>query len=242
MADHDDDIPMTDEERELAERGRLLVAAAVAHPEARAPQALREALAGAQSGAESEAGASAAPAPRRPRRSRWLVPGLGVLAAAVVALVLALGGGGGSGDGPGAPSIRQVAAAARMPATAPAPAAIGGTPPLLAERVGRLTFPDWRTAYDWRATGRRSDRVGDRAVTTVAYRFRDGTTIGYAIVAGPSVGPGPGRDVTLRGARYRVSASAGRRTVTWTQAGHTCVIDAPSTVSATELVKLASWA
>ena len=138
--------------------------------------------------------------------------------------------------------MAQVAAVARMPASSPAPAAIGGTPPLLAERVGRLAFPDWRADYDWRATGRRSDRVGDRAVTTVFYRDRDRTTIGYAIVAGPPVGPGPGRDVSLRGARYRVFASAGRRTVTWTQAGHTCVIDAPSTVSATELVKLASWA
>jgi hypothetical protein len=43
------------------------------------------------------------------------------------------------------------------------------------------------------------------------------------------------------GERYRVSAGAGRRTVTWRQAGHTCVIDAPSSVSVPELVKLASW-
>jgi hypothetical protein len=129
-----------------------------------------------------------------------------------------------------------------MPASAPAPAAIGGDPALLDARVDRIAFPDWREVYGWRASGRRSDRVGDRAVTTVAYADHDGTTLGYAIVAGRSVGPGPGRDVSLRGARYRVSASAGRRTVTWTQAGHTCVIDAPSSVSAAELVKLASWA
>ena len=131
-----------------------------------------------------------------------------------------------------------------MPASAPAPAAIGRHAAAARLRAsGGSAFPDWRAAYDWRATGRRSDRVrrprGDDRRSTA---HRDGTTIGYAIVAGPAVGAGPGRDVSLRGARYRVFASAGRRTVTWTQAGHTCVIDAPSTVSATELVKLASWA
>jgi hypothetical protein len=228
----DDDIPLTDEELALAERGRMLVAAAMADPQARAPQALREALAAGPAGAGRPAGG---------RRSRvWrIAPALGLLAVAVLALVVALGG---SNDGPDAPSVRQVAAVARMPASAPAPAAIGGDPALLDARVGRLAFPDWREAYGWRATGRRDDRVGGRAVTTLAYRYRDGTTISYAIVAGRPVGPAPGRDISLRGARYRVSASAGRRTVTWTQAGHTCVIDAPSTVSATELVKLASWA
>jgi hypothetical protein len=51
-----------------------------------------------------------------------------------------------------------------------------------------------------------------------------------------------GRDVTLSGGRYRVLTRAGRTTVTWTQAGHTCVIDAPATVAAAELVTLAAWA
>jgi hypothetical protein len=233
MARVEDDIPLTDEELALAERGRALVAAAMADPQARAPRALRDAL------AEAPAAAARPPADRRRSRVRRIAPALGLLAVVVLALVVALGG---SNDGPGAPSVRQVAAVARMPASAPAPVAIGGDPALLDARVGRLDFPDWREAYEWHATGRRDDRVGDRAVTTVAYRYRDGTTIGYAIVAGPPVGQGPGRDMSRRGARYRVSASAGRRTVTWTQAGHTCVIDAPSTVSATELVKLASWA
>jgi hypothetical protein len=235
MARVEDDIPPTDEERALAERGRALVAAAMADPQARAPQALRDALAGGP----AAAAAARAPADRRRSRAWRIAPALGLLAVAVLALVFSLGG---SNDGPGAPSVRQVAAVARMPASAPAPAAIGGDPALLDARVGRLAFPDWRDAYEWRAIGRRDDRVGDRAVTTVAYRYRDSATIGYAIVAGRPVGQGPGREVSLRGGRYRVSASAGRRTVTWTQAGHTCVIDAPSTVSATELVKLASWA
>jgi hypothetical protein len=232
MARDEAEIPLTDEERALAERGRALVAAAMADPQARAPQALRDALAG-------EPAAARPPAERRRSRAWRSVPALGLLAVAVLALVVSPWG---SHDRRGAPTVRQVAAVARMPAGAPAPAAIGGDPARLDARVDRLVFPDWRQAYGWRATGRRDDRVGNRAVTTVAYRYRDGTTLGYAIVAGRPVGPGPGRDVSLRGARYRVSASTGRRTVTWTQAGHTCVIDAPSSVSAAELVKLASWA
>jgi len=228
MDDIKDDISLTDEERALAERGRSLVAAAMAHPDAQAPPALRESL------------AAAGPAPRR--RSRlarsWvLAPGLAVVAAGIVALVVALGG---SGSDRG-PSAMQVAAVARLPASAPAPAAIGGSPPRLAARVGTLAFPDYGASYGLRASGRRSDRVGGRAVTTVAYRYRGQTTIAYAIVAGAPIRWGPGRDITRGGHRYRLSASPGRRTVTWTQDGHTCVIDAPSTVSTAQLMRLATW-
>ncbi len=159
---------------------------------------------------------------------------------AIVALVAA--GSGGSGGAPGPPRVAQIAAVARLPASAPPPARADGSPPLLAARVGRLAFPDWHERYGWRATGLRRDRVGDRAVTTVIYRYGSRPPIGYAIVAGPPVRRALGRDVTLRGERYRVSASAGRRTVAWTQAGHTCVIDASSAVTTAELVRLASWA
>ena len=64
----------------------------------------------------------------------------------------------------------------------------------------------------------------------------------YAIVAGSPLRPPAGRDVIREGARYRVVTRAGRTTVAWTQAGHTCVIDAPVAVSATELVTLAASA
>jgi hypothetical protein len=242
MADIDDDIPLTDEERALAERGRRLVAAAMAHPEARAPQALRDALADRFAPAPPPPPAPA-PAPDRPRRrlrARVLAPVLALAALVAVPVAVALLGG--SAEVIASPTVQQVAAIARQPATAPPPAAIGGTPPLLAARVGRLSFPDWEAAYAWRATGRRDDRAGDRAITTVFYRYHDKATVGYAIVAGPSLGWGRGEDVTRRGHRYRVYASAGRRTVTWTQSGHTCVIDAPATVSAAELISLAAWA
>lgn len=232
-----DDTPLTDEELALAQRGTELLAAAMAHPEARAPRSLQASVAEA-------AARRRTPGAARGRARRWgpwlLAPGLATLVVAVAVLV------GGReevwGPPPTGVSLEQIAAVARRPADLPAPASSGGSPPLLAARVGRLSFPDWQARYAWQATGLRRDRVGGRAVTTVSYRYPGKATIAYAIVAGPPLGVGPGREVRLRGERYRVFQRAGRRTVTWTQAGHTCVIDAPSAVSATELVKLASWA
>jgi hypothetical protein len=114
--------------------------------------------------------------------------------------------------------------------------------PRLSVAVEGLAFPDWRKAFGWRATGRRSDRIGGRTVVTVRYRYSEQRTLGYAIVTGAPLAAAPGRDVVVRGgARYRVVTRAGRTTVTWTQAGHTCVIDAPTSVAAATLVRLADW-
>jgi hypothetical protein len=114
--------------------------------------------------------------------------------------------------------------------------------PRLATAVEGLAFPDWRKAFGWRATGRRGDRIANRAVTTVFYRYSKARELGYAIVAGPPLRPAAGRVVVRGGARYRVVTRAGRTTVTWTQARHTCVIDAPAAVPAHTLVTLADWA
>jgi hypothetical protein len=226
----DDDIALTDEELMLMERGSALVAAAMAHPEARAPQALRESL-------ERRGMAARASRPRPLPSGRWLfapaVAAVGVLAAA---LVVALGG---PGERAGAPSVQQVAAVVRLPALQAAPVAVGGA--RLSASVEGLAFPDWRRRFGWTTTGRRTDRVGDRAVTTVFYRYSSHRRIGYAIVAGSPLRPAAGHDVIRGGARYRVVTRAGRTTVTWTQARHTCVIDAPATVGAAELVGLAAW-
>jgi hypothetical protein len=233
MTDLEDDIPLTDDERALAERGSALVAAAMAHPEARAPQALRESL-------ERGRTAEHASRPRLGRRGRWLVaPGVAAVCVLVVALVLALGG---PDEGAGSPSVAQVAAVTRLPALQAAPAAVGGVRPRLAATVQGLAFPDWRTAFGWTATGRRTDRIGSRSVTTVFYRYSSGRRLGYAIVASPPLRPTAGRDVIRGSTRYRVVTRAGRTTVTWAQAGHTCVIDAPATVAVAELVRLAAWA
>jgi hypothetical protein len=157
----------------------------------------------------------------------------------VVALVVALGG---PDDGVSSPSAEQVAAVTRLPALQAAPAAVGGAQPRLAATVQGLAFPDWRSTFGWRAIGRRTDRIGNRAVTTVFYRYSANRRLGYAIVAGPPLRLAAGRDVIRSGARYRVVTRGGRTTVTWTQAGHTCVIDAPATVAAAEMVRLAAWA
>jgi hypothetical protein len=237
-----DDIPPDAEELARSERGRELIAQAVADPRNAAPASLREAL--EQDRARAAAGGRARPAARR--RFAWprgrLLAGGGALAAAAVAvaLVLVLGTGGGAQGGP---SIERVADVSRMPATAPAPAGIpGATPRRLNVAVEGLAFPDWEARFAWRATGRRVDRVSGRAVTTVAYRNAAGATLGYAIVAGEPVGGAPpGADVVRDGETYRVAHDGGRTTIAWTQAGHTCVIDAPSKVPDAKLLELASW-
>jgi hypothetical protein len=227
----DDDIALTDEELALARRGAALVAAAMTHPEARAPQALREAL---------ERGGPVARA-SRPRLAwpvrRIVAPAIAAACVLAAALVVALGG---TPEGAGAPSLEQVAAVTRLPALRGAPAAVGGG--RLSLSVEGLAFPDWRGRFGWATTGRRTDRLGGRVVTTVFYRYATHRRLGYAIVTGSPLRPPAGRDVISGGARYRVFTRGGRTTVTWTQARHTCVIDAPATVAAAELVRLAAWA
>jgi hypothetical protein len=220
-----DDIALTEEELVLAARGSALVAAAMAHPEARAPQSLRESLERARW-------------PQRGSRRRRLrvAPAIAAVCLLVIGLVAALGG---SGAGVGAPSVEQVAAATRLPALQGAPHAVGAA--RLSVSVEGLEFPDWHRRFGWRAAGRRTDRIGNRSVTTVVYRYAAHRRLGYAIVAGPPLRASAGRDVVRSGTRYRVLARAGRTTVTWTQAGHTCVIDAPATTPAAELVTLAAW-
>lgn len=234
MAAHDDDRPLSDDELALARRGAALIAEAMAHPEARAPHALRESL------------SEPAPAPRRARSHvgpwRPLVAGLGLAAAVVVAVVLvALGG---SHGGPAAPSVAQVRAVARRAATVPAPARVtaSGGRAFLAAAVQGQAFPDWSRAFGWIPSGSRHDRLGGRAITTVFYRYRDGTRLGYAIVAGPPLDRTTGHDIVVAGTRYRAHTGAGRTTLTWTQTGHTCLIDAPATVPTAALVTLATWA
>jgi hypothetical protein len=229
MAATDDDSPLTPEERELSDRGAAVIAAAMAQPQARAPQALREAL------ARDAAGGG--------RSSFGFAPGrllaLGGLAAVLIALVVALAVPGSDRRGP---TVTQVAAVGRLPATAPPPAGSGGPMGHLAAAVGGLAFPDWHERFAWTAVGRRDDRLGGRAVTTVFYAAADGARLGYSIVeGGPVGGTVPGRDARVGRTTFRVRRGARRTTVSWTQAGHTCVIDAPSTVPAAEVVSLAAW-
>jgi hypothetical protein len=135
--------------------------------------------------------------------------------------------------------VHDVAAITRLPAQHAAPAAAGGR--RLKAAVGGLAFPDWHKAFGWQATGRRTDRVGGRHVTTVDYRYSDERRLGYAIVAGAPLATAAGREIVRGATHYRVLTRSGRTTLTWTQAGHTCVIDAPTSVAVATLVRLADW-
>jgi hypothetical protein len=225
-----DQIPLTDEERALARRGQALIAEAVGHPEAQAPQSLREAL--------DRRVPAAHPRRRTGRRRGALAAGLCLAGVLLAALVVALGG---SHGGRGAPSVLQVADLARLPARGPAPQPAAGGGPALAAAVQGQAFPNWSTAFDWTASGRRSDKLGGRPITTVFYRDDNATTLGYSIVAGRPLRRPAGHDVVRDGTRYRALTHGSRTTLTWTEGGHTCVIDAPSTVPARELVTLATW-
>ena len=216
-----DDLERLPDEDELAERGRLLIAAAVA--QTRAPLALRERL-------EADRAAPARPR-RRLRPFAWAA---GALAAVALVAVLATAGGGG-----GDPSVLAVARAATAAPTAPAPRAAPGG--YLTMRVGDVRFPDWR-ALRWPATGRRTDRVDGRTVQTVVYTARDGTVARYSVVDGAALDvPATARERRVDGTTYRVLETDGDRIVTWERGGRTCVLRAPDSVPEARLVGLAAW-
>jgi len=233
--DAGDDIPLTDEERVLAERGAALVAAAVASPEAQAPTRLRERL---------EDRRAAGPAPARPGVARRFTPRW---IAGVAALLIAVGGTIAVGlqagsDLPGGPDVLRVATITRLAPTGPAPASLGGLQPKLDAEVEGVAFPDWSKEFDWEAVGVREDELGGRTLETVTYRNPRGVTVGYSIVAGAALAANPGDgEVERRGTTYRVFNRGGRTTVTWEEQGHTCVLDAPPSVPVETLVDLAAW-
>lgn len=208
----------------LAARGRLLIADAVAAT--RAPLALRERL---------EAQRTAAPAPRR----RLAIFGLAAAGLAAIVLAAVLVTGGGSGSSPGGPAVLAVAQVAGRAPTGPAPRPTGDG--FVDARVAPVRFPDWRRLA-WPARGQRTDVVAGRRVRTVFYTAPDGTTAGYAIVAGaPLAVPEGARMRTVGGTTYAVLETDGDRVVTWRQGGRTCVLRAPSSVPEDRLLQLAAW-
>jgi hypothetical protein len=225
MAD-EADKPMTEEELALARRGEEQIAAAVA--DVRAPQSLRESIERTRANAR----------PRAPfwRRYRWGLAAAGGIAAAALIAVVAL-----DSTETATPSLQDVYAAAGATPTQPAPARIGGNPPVLDESVGAIEFPDWKSAFGWAAVGRREAQLNGRGVTTVVYRNPDGARLGYAVVGGPPIAEVPaGTAIRRAGNTYRVDEGGGRTTVSWTQQGHTCVIVAPTTVPRETLIELAA--
>jgi hypothetical protein len=216
------DLPPTPHEEELAERGRKLIAQAVA--DTHAPLGLRERLE-----------ADRARVGRGSRRRRLLpaaATGLAVAAAVVLALVVA---------GGEEPTVAAATALGDRPAEGPAPPP-GPQPGTLRASVGGVDFPDWEERFEWPATGFREDELGGRTARTVFYRTRQGGRSAYTIVDGAPLDP-PERGAVQRVDGMAFTVVAGRRetVVTWEEGGHTCVLSAPAGVPAQRLVELAAW-
>jgi hypothetical protein len=225
MAGTDHPFPEDDpRERELAERGRELVAMAVA--ETSAPLALRERLERQREGA------------RPSSRRRWL--GLGasfaaVAAAAVTALVINLGGA-------SSPSVLATVELAAPGPTLPAPKHDVKNKALLQAKIDGLPFPDWNERFQWRASGARQDEIEGRHSKTVYYDNPKGARAAYTILGGSEIkAPEGARRVDVRGHPYYVIDSGARRIVVWYRDGHTCVMSAPKAIPQAKLLDLAAW-
>ncbi|HEX6744295.1 MAG TPA: hypothetical protein VF087_08765 [Solirubrobacteraceae bacterium] len=228
MVPPDQDIPVDPLDDELAERGRALIAAAVA--ETAAPLALRERIEADRARAHQTGGT---------RRSRGLlgklVPAGGVLAAAVVALVLVLGGS-------NAPSVLATASLATRGPVLPAPAEDESNGKVLKASMQGVPFPYWGDSFQWEAVGARDDKIEDRAAKTVYYQNPKGVRAAYTILGGGTIdAPSGAREKTKNGVKLSITQSEGRRIVTWTRDGHTCVLSAPVAVPEDKLLQLAAW-
>jgi hypothetical protein len=218
----DQDIPVDPLDDELAERGRALIAAAVA--ETAAPLALRERIEADRARARQTGGA---------RRSRgvlgMLVPAAGLVAAVVVALVLVLGGS-------NAPSVLATASLATRVRSCRT--GRGRPPTTSAQGVDRgHAFPYWGDLLPVGSRGARDDKIKDRAAKTVYYQQPQGRR------ARPTRSSAATRSTRPRAPRRRPErgqalhhADKGRRIVTWTRNGHTCVLSAPVAVPEDKLL------
>jgi hypothetical protein len=223
-----DDIPApgTDPvEDDLAERGRVLVAAAVA--ETSAPLDLRERL---ERQRERASGA-------RRRRSLGFAGAIAAVGAAVVAaLVISFGGAG------AAPSVLATVQLAGGGPTLPAPHRDARNPKILDARTEGLPFPEWNTQFQWRAVGARRDDIAGRRATTVFYANPAGARAAYTILGGDRIEAPEGARTVRRGdTMLHVMRRGTQRIVVWDRAGHTCVMSAPASVPEDKLIRLAAW-
>jgi hypothetical protein len=222
----DQDIPLDPLDDELAERGRALIAAAVA--ETMAPLALRERIE-----------ADSARAAKRGAGSRsllgWLLPAGGLVAAATVALVLVLGG-------PSAPSVLATASLATRGPLLPPPEEDGSNTKVLKVSIDGVPFPYWGDSFQWEAVGARDDKIEDRSAKTIFYENPKGVRAAYTILGGDKIdAPSSASKKTRHGIELSIIQDKGRRIVTWTRSGHTCVLSAPLAVPEQKLLELASW-
>jgi len=180
---------------------------------------------------------------RRPRagfRPTWRVGAAATaLAVVAVALVLVLGGGG-SGSGGGL-SLDQASALTQRAPTMPPPAESASDRAQLTLAVDGIPFPYWSERFGWRPVGARVDRVAGRTITTVLYQDGRGRQVGYSIVAGtPAPDLAAGESRWRRGTVFHLNSVGGANVITWTRAGHLCVMSGRGVDGAT-LLALASW-
>src|SRR5258707_5016781 len=220
------DSPRPGDEAELIERIRSI--------DVGAPRQLHERVEAMVAGHDRRSGG--APAPLAGLRLR-LGAAATALAAAATALALALSGSGGAGL-----SLAQASAVTLRPATLPAPAESRSHRDQLNAAVDGIGFPYWADHFGWRSIGARLDNLRGRSVRTVFYSNRQGSKVGYTIVAGsdPPALSGGGTVRWRSGMPYRLGRVGGVEVVTWKRDGHLCVIAARGVGDAT-LLKLASW-
>jgi hypothetical protein len=223
----DPNTPLEPIDEQLAERGRVLIAAAVA--ETQAPLALREHIeADRQRAVARGAGA------RRRRLRGLLIPAGGLVAALVVAVVLIAGGG-------GAPSVLATASLAARGPVLPPPPEDEANEALLQSSIDGVPFPYWGP-LKWESVGARDDKIEGRNARTVYYDNPKGVRAAYTILGGDAVDPpSDARKRTDKGVQLYVVEDKGRRIVTWERNGHTCVLSAPLAVPEQKLLDLAAW-
>jgi hypothetical protein len=224
----DPHTPLDPLDEQLAERGRALIAAAVA--ETHAPLALRERIEADRSRAVSRGVRG-----RRRRLRGLLLPAGGLAAALVVAVIVVAGGG-------GAPSVVATASLATRGPVLPAPDEDKANGAVLKASVEGVPFPYWDDSFQWKAVGARDDKIEDRQARTVYYKNAKGAQAAYTILGGDAVDPpSNARKQTENGIVLWVTQDSGRRIVTWRRGGHTCVLSAPIAVPEQKLLELASW-
>ncbi|HTU97059.1 MAG TPA: hypothetical protein VMF14_14530 [Solirubrobacteraceae bacterium] len=180
-------------------------------------------------------GAATRATPRRAPRWRraFVLPGATVLAAAVAAVVILVSA------GSAAPTVPTAAHLALASATLPAPAVSAGDSENLALTEAGIPFPAWGPQKGWTPDGARTDTVDGRRITTVFYRGRNGSHIGYAITDGAPLAGVHGATVRRYGVAFTLQRSGGGRVISWVRQGHTCVI-AGRSVSYAALLALAT--
>jgi hypothetical protein len=223
----DPNTPLEAIDEQLAERGRALIAAAVA--ETQAPLALRERIEADRRRAVAR-GAGA----RRRRLRGLLIPAGGLVAAAVVAVVLLVGGG-------GAPSVLATASLAARGPVLPPPHENKANKALLESSIDGVPFPYWGQ-LKWESVGARDDKIEGRDARTVYYANPAGVRAAYTIIGGDAVDPpSDAAKRTDKGVDLYVVEDNGLRVVTWERNGHTCVLSAPVAVPERKLLDLAAW-